>query len=328
MNNKVIYRSLCEKHKEIPLFMQAWWLDASSKDKWDVILCKNGDEIVGFFVFSYQEKFGKKIITNHPLTQYAGPYIFYPENISASAIHSLENKVYTSITEQLEAKNIDFIEINCHYSFKNWQQFYWNGYKQTTKYTYVLEDLSNIERLLSEMSTQRRRKIKNNTRDYYVSLDLSAEDFYNSYNEHLKDQNKTIFYIKDYFIGLYNACKERNQGQILALYNDENELLVSIWTIWDNESAYNMILNTNKKRKCSVNTTLLVWETLKFLKDKTKKFDFEGSMIQNSAIGNQQYGAIAIPYHCISKSNSLIMSAWKKYQEYKNQQNITKTSLK
>ena len=309
--------------------MQAWWLDTASKENWDVIFAKIHDEIVGFFVFSYQKKFSKTIVTNLPLTQYSGPFIFYPTNLNKSDIHSFENKVYTSIIEQLDSKNIDFIEINCHYSFKNWQQFFWSGYKQTTKYTYILENISNKETLLKEMSySQRAKRIKKAKNDYYFSLELSAEEFYDFYKSNLKDLDKTIFYSKDFFLKLYNAAKERNQGQIISIYSKDNELLAALWTIWDSEFAYNMIMTSDKKKKCSEGTTLLIWETIDFLKDKTKNYDFEGSMIKGVALRNQSYGATALPYHSISKSNSLIMSAWKKYQEYKNQKNIEKTSLK
>lgn len=309
--------------------MQAWWLDATSKENWDVIFAKIHDEIVGFFVFSYQKKLGKTIVTNLPLTQYSGPFIFYPTNLNKSDIHSFENKVYTSIIEQLNSKNIDFIEINCHHSFKNWQQFFWSGYKQTTKYTYILDNISNKETLLKEMSySQRAKRIKKAKNDYYFSLELSAEEFYDFYKSNLKDLDKTIFYSKEFFLKLYNAAKERNQGQIISIYSKDNELLAALWTIWDSEFAYNMIMTSDKKKKCSEGTTLLIWETIDFLKDKTKNYDFEGSMIKGVALRNQSYGATALPYHSISKSNSLIMSAWKKYQEYKNQKNIEKTSLK
>ena len=309
--------------------MQAWWLDTASKENWDVIFAKIHDEIVGFFVFSYQKKLGKTIVTNLPLTQYSGPFIFYPTNLNKSEIHSFENKVYTSIIDQLNSKNIDFIEINCHHSFKNWQQFFWSGYKQTTKYTYILENISNKETLLKEMSySQRAKRIKKAGNDYYFSLDLSAEDFYDFYKSNLKDLDKTIFYNKEFFLKLYNAAKKRNQGQIISIYSKDNELLAALWTIWDSEFAYNMIMTSDKKKKCSEGTTLLIWETIDFLKDKTKNYDFEGSMIKGVALRNQSYGATALPYHSISKSNSLIMSAWKKYQEYKNQKNIEKTSLK
>ena len=329
MNNKVIYRSLCEKHKEIPLFMQAWWLDAASKENWNVIFSKNGDEIAGFFVFSYQKKFGKKIVTNHPLTQYAGPFVFYPAGLNKSEKYSFENKVYTSIIEQLNAKNFDFIEINCHRSFENWQQFFWSGYKQTTKYTYILENISDRKALLKDMSySQRGKRIKKETGKYRFSLELSAEDFYDFYKANLKEQDKTIFYSKEYFLRLYYAAQEREQGQIICMYNPENELLAALWTVWDGKFAYNMIMTSDKNKKCSEGTTLLIWETLDFLKDKTRNYDFEGSMIKGVALRNQSYGAVAVPYHSISKSNSMLMTAWKKYQEFKNQQNIKKTSLK
>ena len=329
MNNKVIYRSLCEKRKDIPLFMQAWWLDAASRENWNVIFSKNGDEITGFFVFSYQEKFGKKIVTNHPLTQYAGPFVFYPAGLNKSETYSFENKVYTSIIEQLNAKNFDFIEINCHRSFKNWQQFFWSGYKQTTKYTYILENISDRETLLKDMSySQRGKRIKKDAGKYRFSLNLSAEEFYDFYKANLETQDKTILYSKEYFLGLYYAAQEREHGQIISIYNTENELLAALWTVWDSGCAYNMIMTSDKKKKCSEGTTLLIWETLDFLKDKTQNYDFEGSMIKGVALRNQSYGAVAVPYHSISKSNSTLMSAWKKYQEYKNQQNIKKTSLK
>ena len=329
MNNKVIYRSLCETHKEIPLFMQAWWLDAASKGNWDVIFAKINDEIAGFFVFSFQKKLGKTIITNLPLTQFSGPFIFYPEKLNKSETYSFENKVYSLLIEQLTAKNIDFIEINCHHSFKNHQQFFWNGFKQTTKYTYILDNISDKETLLKEMSySQRGKRIKKANSDYYFSLELSAEEFYDFYKSNLKDLDKTIFYSKEFFLKLYNAAKERNQGQIISIYNKENTLLATLWTVWDSEFAYNMIMTSDKKKKCSEGTTLLIWETIKYLADKTKHYDFEGSMIKGVALRNQSYGATALPYHCISKSNSLIMSAWKRYQEFKNQQNIKKTSLK
>ena len=329
MNNQDTYKDLCLKHPEIPIFMQYWWIDIASKGKWDVIYAKINDEIAGFFVYSYQEKFGKKIITNYPLTQYAGPFVFYPEGLNKSEIYSFENKIYSSIIEQLDSKNIDFIEINCHYSFKNWQHFFWNGYKQTTKYTYVLRDISNRDALLKDMSySQRRRKIKNNKTEFRVSLELSPEEFYDFYKTNLSLQGKSIFYSKEYFLSLYNVSKNRQQGQILSLYDDNNKLVSAFWVIWDRESAYHMILTQDKNKKFSESTTLLVWETLDFLKNKTKCYDFEGSMIKNVAISNQYYGSEAIPYHCISKSNSILMSAWKKYQEWKNQENIKKTSLK
>lgn len=329
MNNKVIYRSLCETHKEIPIFMQAWWLDAASKENWDVIFAKINDEIAGFFVFSFQKKLGKTIITNLPLTQFSGPFIFYPQNLSQSDIHSFENKVYTNLIEQIEAKNIDFIEINCHHSFKNHQQFFWKGYKQTTKYTYILENISEREHLLSQMSyTQRRQRIKKGNPNYTFSHTLSPEKFYDFYNENLIKLNKKIFYSKEFFVRLHNAAKEKNQGQIISIHDQNDELLAAIWVIWDSKYAYDLIMTSDKNKKCSESTTLLIWETLDFLKDKTQNFDFEGSMIKGVALTNQSYGATAVPYHCISKSNSMLMSAWKIYQEYKNQKNIAKTSLK
>jgi hypothetical protein len=229
----------------------------------------------------------------------------------------------------LETKKIDFIEINCHHSFKNWQQFFWKEFKQTTKYTYILENISSPDKLLEEMSyTQRGKRIKKGTKDYIFSLELDPEEFYDFYRRNLSLQDKTIFYSKEYFLNLYHSAKKRNQGQIISIYNNNNEIIASLWVVWDKEYAYNMIMTSDKNKKCSAGTTLLIWETINFLNGKTKNYDFEGSMIKGVALRNQSYGATLVPYHSISKSNSLIMSVWKKIQVYKNKKNLEKSSIK
>ena len=45
MTNKEKYYTFCDIEKTIPIFSQAWWLDAVCGDDWDVCLVEKGNEI-------------------------------------------------------------------------------------------------------------------------------------------------------------------------------------------------------------------------------------------------------------------------------------------
>ena len=52
----------------------------------------------------------------------------------------------------------------------------------------------------------------------------------------------------------------------------------------------------------------MVWEAIKLMSQKTKMFDFEGSMIEGVAKSFQQFGTKQTGYFKISKSYSIIGS--------------------
>ncbi len=75
MTNKQRYKIFCEEHPEIPLFMQAWWLDAvcaPEGKQWDVLLCEENEKIIGVMPYHLLKKWGFKVILQPQLTQYSG----------------------------------------------------------------------------------------------------------------------------------------------------------------------------------------------------------------------------------------------------------------
>ena len=41
----------------------------------------------------------------------------------------------------------DSLKICLHWSFKNWMPFYWKGFTQTTRYTYQIRDIQNLDKV-------------------------------------------------------------------------------------------------------------------------------------------------------------------------------------
>lgn len=312
MSNKETYRQLCEQHPDIPLFMQAWWLDATHLP-WDVILFEHKNHIAGFYVYSYTKKWGKTLIVQPQLTQYAGPFLFYPESLKQEQRYSFQNKAYNYFIEQLEKRGFDFLEQNFHHSQTYHQPFYWNKYQQTTRYTYLIENIANTQAIWEGMSPDKRiRHAKKLADKYSLSFDISPKEFYSFYQQCLQKRGRKILYSYTTFEQLHRAAEQRNQGQIIALLDHQNNLQAALWLVWDATYAYNMVLALNTDYAYNKGaTTLLIWEAILFLQGKTLHYDFEGSMIQGNAMRNQSFGATHMPFFHIQKSHSKLLSLWR-----------------
>lgn len=308
MSAQDTYRKLCKEHPDIPLFMQAWWLDATNMP-WDVILYQPNDKVVGFYVFSYVKKWGKTLILQPMLTQYSGPYLFYPAGISMAQKYSLQNKAYNYFIEQLEAKNYHFIEQNWHHSQHNWQPFYWQGFKQTTRYTFILKDMD-VTAIKKGLSSDKKNKL-NKAQTLQLRLDTSCQAFYSLCKQHIQAKGDAIFYSLETFQKLHDAAKQRQQGQILSLHDSAGHIHAALWVVWDSQAAYHLIMPIVPTLRNSGASTRLIVEAIRFLQDKTRQYDFEGSMIQNVALHNQSFGATQVAFHQIQKSHSKVLSLWR-----------------
>lgn len=311
MNSKEQYRKLCQERTDIPLFLQAWWLDATDMP-WDVLLFEQKNSIAGVYVFSYTKKLGKTIIVQPTLTQYSGPFLFYPAGASLEEKYSLQNKAYNYFIEQLEQRGYAFLEQNFHHSQRNHQPFYWNGFKQTTRYTYLLENINNMDAIWAGISHHKRQKNITKTKDLLqLRQDMSIHDFYQFYQSTLQQKGARIFYPFETLNKLYCAAKEKQQAQILSLHDHQDNLHVALLFVWDSTSAYNLIIAINPLFKSSGATSRIVWEAMLYLQGKTQHYDFEGSMIQGVALKNQSFGALQIPFHHLQKSHSKLYSLWR-----------------
>ncbi len=309
LSNKEKYRLLCQE-KPIPLFMQAWWMDAvciNSKE-WDVLLSEKDDKIIGVLVFHWITKMGYKFILQPQLTQYNGVWIDYPDESDSSQKLSLEKKVMDELIQQLEKKKYNYYSQSFHCSITNWQPFYWQGYEQTTKYTYIIKDISNPDKVFEAFNHAKKKQIKKTLDEFVLDFCLTDNDLYNFHTQCLQDKKKKIVYLNTLLSSIYSSGIKRKQAQIIGIRDKENKLHAASLFVWDKDSAYNLITAFDRRNNASGASTRVVWEGLKFLSDKTKNFDFEGSMIEGVARSFQQFGAEQVQYFTIQKSNSALLS--------------------
>src|SRR5690554_1433257 len=146
MISKGKYRNLCEVEHSIPIFSKDWWMDAvCGKENWDVLLVEKNNEIIAALPYYLRKKYIYSYISQPKLTQTNGLWIKYPNNQKYSTKLAYEKKVMGEIINQLESLGVDYYSQHFHHSITNWLPFYWSGYQQTTRYTYVIEQTDNID---------------------------------------------------------------------------------------------------------------------------------------------------------------------------------------
>ena len=304
MTNKEKYYAFCEIEKTIPLFSQAWWLDAVCADEWDVCLVEKGGTIYASMPYYIKQRYGFTILCQPPLTQNLGPWI-KSSTLKYDKILSQQKVLMEGLIEQLPTYH--YFNQNWHYMQTNWLPFYWKGFKQTTYYTYVIEELIDLEYVFSNFGHAKRKNINKAEKIINVVFDISAEEFYKNHKMILAKQGLKISYSFELFNKIYKAGYEHNSARTIAGYDSKNNLHAALFIIWDKLSAYDLISTIDPDYRVYGAASLLIKEVITFVSTITKKIDFEGSMIESVERSFRQFGAIQNPYFNVSKTQSKML---------------------
>lgn len=305
MNNKEKYRKFCSKRSDIKIFSQPWWLDAvSQRGDWDVALIQKGDTIWGCLPYHYIKDWKGFRISMPKLTQSLGPWIKYPKDQKYAKRLSHEKDIMSSLIDQLP-KYGSFLQ-NFHYDITNWLPFYWKGFKQTTRYTYVINDTSNIEDIYKQIRSNIRTDIKKaKSQKILLTSSDNVEEFYKTNILTFQRQNKKAPYTLDFIKTLDKACMKNNSRKILFAKDENNQIHSVAYFVWDNNEMYYLMGGGDPDLRNSGATSLLMWEGIKLASEKGLKFNFEGSMIEPVERFFRAFGAKQTPYFQVYKHNSI-----------------------
>ena len=311
------YKDLCDSNPSMPIFSNYWWLNlVSGEDGWDVVIVENGGEIIGALPYAFKRKLNHTIITMPPLTQSLGPWIRYPKQQKYERKLAYEKRVIMDLIAGLPKFSV--CKFNCSSGLTNWLPFYWKGFSQTTRYTYVIHNDTDDESLENGFKSSVRNKIKKAESIVTVNSDLSIREFYELNRKTFSRQNLMIPYSFDMVVRKDDELEKRNQRKIFFAMDVDNNLHSALYLIWDNETAYVHMVGEDPLYRNSGAGNLLIKVAIKYAFDELKlsKFDFEGSMIESVEEVRRAFGAIQTPYFTLSKVNSLPLTLLMSFKQY------------
>lgn len=315
ISNKEKYRALCTQEFSIPVFSQAWWLDSTAEDCWDVVLLEKDGEILASLPYILKKRYGFIFLTQPVLTQNLGPWL-RKNSLKYSKKLAQEKDLLQELYSKLPKH--DSYSQSWHYKLTNWLPLYWLNYEQTTKYTYVIPDISNIDEVVNNFEHSKRKNIKKSEKIIKIVFDISPEEFYDNHKITLKKQGQSISYSFEVFLKLYINGYENNSAKTIAAYDEFGNLHAALFVVWDKNSAYNLISTIDPDFRVHGAASLLIKESIKYVSNFVNKFDFEGSMIESVERSFRQFGAVQVPYFAIKKTSSRMLKLLQILHKLKN----------
>ena len=309
MPAKACYRDFCSAAPDVPIFAQPWYLDAcAAGGDWDVVLARAAGRVVAALPYFYKQKGPFRYITMPPFVKMLGPYLL-PEFRGAL---QKEHELLEALINQLP----DFAAFkqNFYPTVTNWLPFYWQGFRQTTYYTYRLHELHNLERVKAGLSGGIRRDIRLARQQVRVVHDLPLPTFYAVNRLSFARQGLKMPYSEEQFLRLDAALAAQGRRQLFFAVDAQDRVHSVAYLIWDATIAYYHFAGDDPALRASGAGVWLAWECVRYASEVLglRCLDFEGSMLPGVERMRVRFGAVQTPYFFVWKYNSRVFELLEK----------------
>ena len=284
------------------LYCHGWWLDVVAPDQHTVLTVREGNELRAAWPITFQEVAGQRIIGMPPLTQKLG-ILFAPSAAKYAERLSEEHRLIEELIQQLPGDT--YVTHHFHENFTNWLPFYWNQFQQTTRYTYVLPDLRDLDALWNALRKTARTTIRNaDKHGLRVRETSDVEEVFRHYAQTMHRQGLPLPHTLEQF-GRIDAACSKNAGRLALVAEDQQgRSHGGLYLAYDRRCAIYLLGGADPDLRQSGAQTVLLWEAIRFASRHSAKFDFEGSMIRGVEAALRDFGGIQTPYFRIWREPS------------------------
>jgi hypothetical protein len=266
---------------------------------YEILEIRKGDRIQAAWPIVHRGDDGAKHVFMPALTQKLG--ILFPlSDAKPVEVQSTNQKLTTELMEQL-GDTASFHQ-NFHENFTDWLPFCWQGYNQTTRYTYVLKDISVIDALWNNMRVNCRNKIRKAQKlGITVKDNLELAQFLDLNRKTFARQGREPLASDELICRLDEGCCANAGRRIFAGLDSQGRVHAAVYVAWADDTAYYLMGGSEPDLRESGAQMLALWEAVIFASSVVKRFDFEGSMLPQVEIVFRGFGAKQIPYFSITK---------------------------
>ncbi|MBC7864695.1 MAG: GNAT family N-acetyltransferase [Bacteroidia bacterium] len=291
--------------EDFPLYFHPKWLNLVCKGKWNVVIVLYQGEIMGAHPYCIFSDSVKPALTMPEFTPVLGPYVRKRTFSSNTKALSYEMEVLEKLMAQLpDFKAYDY---KWHPACKNWLPFYWAGFNQSTRYTYVLHKPETLEIAWKNVKEAAQRQIKKGRKFLSITQHHDAERFYALIKHTYKNQKTTVPYSVNELDNLLKGIAQEKMGAVFTSYDEAGNDIGSLLIVWDSENYYYLIGGLNHEIDTHGTMSFLLWHICEMAFSEGKSFDFQGSMIKPIERFFRNFGGELTPYFKITKTNTTIM---------------------
>lgn len=245
-----------------------------SELKYYVLEDKGGNLVASFCLYSFNKLWQKHIITPPFLTDIQLKLICNATNVSQ--INNFNRDVLSSIASFLKNTSHTFIEIALPHHINDALPFSWNKFQVGIRYTYFLDLTLDKSELLANMSTQRRKNIRDAEKLNLEIRQISDSDLIKEKANETLSSKKAKF--NEQIVSNYAQLVGSDELTSIGIYENNQLLALSTCINLNGESTYLFGWNNGDNNRSFIGTYAL-WNCILACKDKSQLFNFAGSQI-------------------------------------------------
>ncbi len=292
-----VWDELVTRSPQRSVFFRSWWLKAVGEVQVLGYFC--GDELIAGIPLFFERRFGINVCTMPRLTQTWG-VVMPPMTGKPATVEGRQTKILRAFANALSKFRLFFQAF--HPALTNWLPFYWAGFRQTTRYTYVIDNLTNLDRVWERMGGSTRGQIQKAQRAGLDFVRCGIEDVYRcEYDSHLRHGN-TPAHDERILKNIFEAAQRNDSGACFGMADRSGKLHSAWLLVWDGNRAYQVIGGIADETRGVAANSLGIWRTMQFASERATTYDFTGSMIEGVARFNRGFGAMQVPYNYIIKA--------------------------
>ena len=299
------YANFIQGLPDAPIFVKPWYLQAVCGDRWNAVRVEKGGQVAAALPYHWKKVGPWTYLATPPLCKFLGPW-FAPSFRSVSQ----QYKLTTQLIEQLPPHAC--FKQNTHYSYQNWLPFYWQGFQQSTRYSYRLDPIEDLQEVFSNFSTDyRNNKIPRAESMVQLTHEPSCSAFFKLLHATYQRQGLSLPVNLPFLENLTQTLQQKKSGRLFFAQDKEGRLHSGLLLIWDHHSAYLLAAADDPALRKSGAGVWLIWQAIQFTRNELglQRFDFLGSMKKSIERTRRQFGARPEPYFALTKYNSRLYQA-------------------
>ncbi len=294
------YEQFCQQVPDVPLFLQPWYLDACCGESgWVPLVVQHNHAVLAVWPLFVKRLAWWRYATMPLHVKHMGPFL-HPEVRQLKHTH----KYYNALLDQLPP--LAFFIQDLPPTVTNHLPFYWRGFRQTTRYTYVLRNLDSPLSVWARANRNVRRNIRKAEKCLQVSHEADLSLFYHINQLSFQRQSKRIYYPYDSLVRLDAVLAARAQRRLFFARDAVGRVHAASYLIFDAQRAWYHLAGEDPQLRSSGAGILLTWHAICFaIEQGIQVFDFEGSMLPQVVPLRMAFGAVQEPYFRIWRYHSM-----------------------
>jgi len=291
------YRAWVSERPQVSLFMHDWWLDAVCNDaEWSAVMVEHPEfGVVATLPYQMKKYYGQSVILPPLLCPYLGPWL-YEDGEDRTYIK--EKFRYWQLMDEL-ASGLPPVAIYVGQwlpEHQDWLPFHWKGFRQTTRYTFVIEDLSSAAQCFDQFKGNIRTNIRKASSTLFVTQEDDLDAFFHVHQQSFARKQQQSPIPKSLLQGVYKAAKEQANATIWLAKDDKQQVFAGVLTVSDQSKVYILVSGVDASLGNIGALNLCYWKIIEAYAGSGKQLDFEGSMLETVAPVFLSFGGKMIPY--------------------------------